>query len=618
MLKIDEKLTCFYLANCVILQKFFLQIKKLFRHMRHLCCISVLFLLSVGVLHSQKSKFPQNFFISPINLPLQASGTFGEFRSNHFHSGLDLRIGGVVGEPVYAVGDGYVSRIKVSGYGGGKIVYITHPNGFKSVYMHLNNFCGKIADWVYKYQYTNHTFDLDVEISPEALPVRSGDLIANAGNTGGSGGPHLHFELRYADNDKTINPLLFGYYMKDNTSPTIHDIRIYPFGENTTINGKNEVLSLYAQTTSPTPKKGKGNKAAPRPRPVGDTVKISGKFYLGIHTTDGSDGSTGRNGVYRVLLTVDDKLVYSYQDTAFMFEETRAANAMIDYPLYINKRTPYLLSRVLKGHKAGLCKAYSDGGYIYFTDNDLHTITYTVTDFADNQATKTFYVQSVEQKLSAPAKPKPLARYIPLAYYLKNTHQKGDFGFEMDEYTIYENDYLDFTTSTPGFGKLLSTVYTLRLVNTDLPPHKSFQLKIRIPDRYRTMKDKLLIVSTWGKQMFAQQSRVEKGFVVADVRTFGSFAIAMDTAAPKASPSNFNTARPLKGNTLIIKVSDDLSGVSYYHCYVNGIWTLAEFDGKTSSLTVESDNLTAGDNKIRLIIGDSKKNEATYEWTVKK
>jgi hypothetical protein len=586
--------------------------------MKRILCISAIVVLSVGVLHSQKSKFPQNYFISPIDRALQASGTFGEFRSNHFHSGLDLRVGGVVGDPVYAVGDGYVSRIKVSGYGGGKIVYITHPNGYKSVYMHLNNFCGKIADWVEKYQYTNHTFDLDVEISPETLPVRSGDQIANAGNTGGSGGPHLHFELRYANNDKTINPLLFGYYMKDNTAPTIHDIRIYPFGESTTINGKNEPLSLYAQTSSPTPKKGKGKKPAPKPRPVSDTVKISGKFYLGIHTTDGSDGSTGCNGVYRVLLTADDKLVYSYQDTAFMFEETRAINAMIDYPLYINKRTPYLLSRVLKGHNAGLCKAYSDGGYIYFTDNDVHTITYTVTDFADNVTTKTFYVQSVEQKPATPAKQKALARYIPLAYYLKNTHQKGDFGFEMDEYTIYENDYLDFTTASPGNSKLLSTIYTLRLVNTDLPPHKTYQLKIRIPDRYRTMKDKLLIVSTWGRQMFAQQSRVEKGFVVADVRTFGSFAIAMDTTAPTATPSNFSNTKPLKGNELIIKVSDNLSGIAYYHCYVNGNWTLAEFDGKTSSLTVAADKLTAGTNNVRLIIGDTKKNENTYEWTVKR
>ena len=586
--------------------------------MKRILCLSAIVVLSVGVLHSQKSKFPQNYFISPINRALQASGTFGEFRSNHFHSGLDLRVGGVVGDPVYAVGDGYVSRIKVSGYGGGKIVYITHPNGYKSVYMHLNNFCGKIADWVEKYQYTNHTFDLDVDISPETLPVRSGDQIANAGNTGGSGGPHLHFELRYANNDKTINPLLFGYYMKDNTAPTIHDIRIYPFGESTTINGKNEPLSLYAQTSSPTPKKGKGKKPAPKPRPVGDTVKISGKFYLGIHTSDASDGSTGRNGVYRVLLTADDKLVYSYQDTAFMFEETRAINAMIDYPLYINKRTPYLLSRVLKGHNAGLCKAHSDGGYIYFTDNDVHTITYTVTDFADNVTTKTFYVQSVEQKPTTLAKQKALARYIPLAYYLKNSHQKGDFGFEMDEYTIYENDYLDFTTASPGNSKLLSTIYTLRLVNTDLPPHKTFQLKIGIPDRYRTMKDKLLIVSTWGRQMFAQQSRVEKGFVVADVRTFGSFAIAMDTTAPTATPSNFSNTKPLKGNELIIKVSDNLSGVAYYHCYVNGNWTLAEFDGKTSSLTVAADKLTAGTNNVRLIIGDTKKNENTYEWTVRR
>lgn len=582
--------------------------------MKQFISLTAVMLLVCSILHCQQSKFPQNYFASPINMAFQPSGTFGEIRANHFHSGLDLRIGGVVGEPVYAVADGYVSRIKVSGYGGGKIVYVTHPNGFKSVYMHLNNFCGKIAEWVEKYQYSNHTFDLDVNLKSDVLPVRLGDLIANAGNTGGSGGPHLHFELRYASNDKTINPLLFGYYMKDKTSPTIHDIRIYPFGENTTINGKNEVLSLNA----PKPKRNPKQKKAAVPRPVSDTIKIAGKFYLGIYTTDASDGSTGRNGVYRVLLTVDNKLVYSYQDTAFMFEETRAANAMIDYSLYINKRTPYLLSRVLKGHNAGLCKAHRDGGYIYFTDNEVHTITYTVTDFADNIATRTFFVKAEDQKPSGSPRQKPQTRYVPVAYYLPYSHNKGDFGFEMAENTIYENDYIDLTTATPGNTKLLSTIYTLKLVNSDLPPHKTFQVKIRIPDRYRNMKDKLLVVSTWGKQMFAQSSRVEKEFVVGDVRTFGSFAIAMDTTAPRATAGNFSSTKPFRGNALTFKVSDNLSGVSYYHCYVNGNWTLAEFDGKTSSLSVEANKLKAGSNSIRLVIGDSKNNEATYEWTVKK
>lgn len=156
------------------------------------------------------------------------------------------------------------------------------------------------------------------------------------------------------------------------------------------------------------------------------------------------------------------------------------------------------------------------------------------------------------------------------------------------------------------------------MVNSDLPPHKTFQVKIRIPDRYRNMKDKLLVVSTWGKQMFAQSSRVEKEFVVGDVRTFGSFAIAMDTTAPRATAGNFSSTKPFRGNALTFKVSDNLSGVSYYHCYVNGNWTLAEFDGKTSSLSVEANKLKAGSNSIRLVIGDSKNNEATYEWTVKK
>jgi murein DD-endopeptidase MepM/ murein hydrolase activator NlpD len=143
-----------------------------------------------------------------MNIPLTTSGTFAEIRNNHFHSGMDFRVGGEIGEPVYSVSDGYVSRIKVSAFGGGKTVYITHRNGFKSVYMHLNNFSGKIASYVKEYQYTNKVFEFDLDINDSVLLVEHGQQIGNAGNTGGSQGPHLHFELRYAHNDKTINPLL--------------------------------------------------------------------------------------------------------------------------------------------------------------------------------------------------------------------------------------------------------------------------------------------------------------------------------------------------------------------------------------------------------------------------
>ena len=169
----------------------------------------------------QTPRFPTNYFKHPIQLPVSMSGDFGEIRSNHFHSGLDLRTGGKEGIKVYAPADGYVSRINISAYGGGKVLYITHPNGYKTVYMHLSAFCGDIGKVVRRYQYEHQTFTMDINLSPDSLPVKQGQLVALTGNTGGSGGPHLHYEIRYAENDQPINPLYFGVPYSDPITPTI-------------------------------------------------------------------------------------------------------------------------------------------------------------------------------------------------------------------------------------------------------------------------------------------------------------------------------------------------------------------------------------------------------------
>ena len=146
------------------------------------------------------------YFRHPLDLTPSFSGTFAEFRANHFHSGIDLRIGGVVGAPVRAAAEGYVSRINISPWGGGKVLYITHPNGYKTVYMHLNDFTGDIARWVRNYQYEHHCYAFDQTIPEGLLSVTKGQLVAHAGNTGSSGGPHLHFAIRVASSDETINP----------------------------------------------------------------------------------------------------------------------------------------------------------------------------------------------------------------------------------------------------------------------------------------------------------------------------------------------------------------------------------------------------------------------------
>ena len=183
-----------------------------------------------------QSPYPKDYFTSPLDITLTASGTFAELRSNHFHSGIDLKTKGTEGLNVYAAASGYVSRIKISRFGYGKALYITHPNGYTSVYAHLQKFSPSLEAYVKKQQYKKETFELEVFPQRNFLKIAAKEIIAYSGNTGGSSGPHLHFEIRDKQ-ERPINPMLFGITIKDTTKPQIHELFGYPLSEESHVNG---------------------------------------------------------------------------------------------------------------------------------------------------------------------------------------------------------------------------------------------------------------------------------------------------------------------------------------------------------------------------------------------
>lgn len=566
-------------------------------------------LLTTTPLFSQENNYPQNYFRSPMNIPLTTSGTFAEVRNNHFHSGMDYRIGGVVGEPVYAVADGYVSRIKVSAYGGGKTIYITHPNGYKSVYMHLNNFVGEIAEYTKQCHYKQRAFEIDINIPDSILMVKKGMLIANAGNTGGSGGPHLHFELRYAHNDKTINPLLFGLPFNDNIAPTIHNVRLYPAGKNSLINKKNTPMAIKETRTNKKTKK--------KYTFVNDTVYVCGRFYTGIYATDAAPKSTQKNGVYEIKLFVDDSLYFHYSPKEFMFEETRAINSMIDYEWYKKNRQYYILSRKLKGNKTGTIKVFKNNGYIAFADNKYHKIEYRVTDFSGNMSKISFVVKDMEAPANKTIQTNDGKYSIPIAYYLKNRYKTEGYAVYFDENTFYENDLMHYEKVPAKYRSILTDVHTLTFKNYSLPPHNTYTVKITIPDSLKASKDKLVPVAVNGKTIIAQPFNINIDTVVCRVHTFDGIALSIDTIAPKVSPINFKPGKTISSKMLKVKISDNLSGITKYDCYLNGKWVLAEHDGKTASITIDvTDMILTGKNTLEVVVTDKVKNTTKKEWVI--
>ncbi len=541
-----------------------------------------------------------NYTTMPIALPMSLAGCFAEIRPNHFHSGLDLRTNGKEGEKVYAPNDGYVSRINISAWGGGKVLYITHPDGYRTVYMHLSQFCGDIGRFVEDYQYNNHVYAFDIDLPKDSIKVKKGQLVALTGNTGGSAGPHLHYEIRLAENDQTINPLYFGLPYSDPVAPTIAGIKIYPANKQSTINGKNSELKVFPES--------KG----------GNDITVAGRFYTGIYTYDQMEsGSRNKNGIERIELFVDGELFHRYQVPTFMFEETRTVNALIDYAQYQRNREYYILSRHLRGDRNNFNIAFKNNGYIEFFDNNKHKIEYRVSDYKGNTTSRSFFVISDTSAKLTNSSDNLRSNGTPIVYFKRFHLDREGFSLDIEPYNIYDNDELIYRTTTAS--NVITPVHWTGLRNNALPPHQSINVALAIPGSIpASMRDKLTIVCINGKNKSACPTKEDNGWLKATSRTFGGFAICIDTTAPSINAVNFSEGKPFKANIIIVKIGDNLSGIANYNCYINGEWQVAEHDGKTSSLYVSANSLHKGSNTISFTLTDAVGNTTEKTWKILK
>src|SRR5690606_20236827 len=267
--------------------------------MRTLIFCSLLF---TQFLYSQQP-YPTDYFQSPLEVPIVLSGSFGELRSNHFHSGLDIKTQQREGLNVLATASGYVSRIKIQHYGYGKAIYVTHPNGYTTVYAHLQRFGKTIQDYVKKQQYEKQSYEIELFPKPGELAINQGELIAYSGNTGGSGGPHLHYEIRNAEAEP-INPLLFGYEVKDTKPPKILGVYTYAVGNTAIVNHTNHQLErrLTQQDDNTS---------------IADKIYAEGTIGLGVETYDQFDMAYNKNGAYKICTAVEGELNFEYNFNSF-------------------------------------------------------------------------------------------------------------------------------------------------------------------------------------------------------------------------------------------------------------------------------------------------------------
>lgn len=548
--------------------------------------------------------YPRNYFSAPLDTPLILSGTFGEVRPDHLHSGIDISTDGMEGLPVMAAADGYISRIKISAGGFGKALYVTHPNGFVSVYGHLQKFTAPVNELCRKTQYEKQQFEIEIFPKSREYKVKKGELIAYSGNSGASSAPHLHFEIRDELTEEPINPLLFGLKIKDSMAPEIRNIRVFPLSEAGILNHTDTAITYEIQNIG-------GVVSLNTP----DLIYGYGFLGVGFEAVDKQFPEDESNlGIYQAEVVVDRQVIYSWKMDRFNFSETRSANSHADY--LSRHRDRINIEKAFKDPGNEL-KIYPDTnltGLIHLEDDDAHDVTIKVSDFNGHSSQFEFIINGKSSLANKNYQPHPTGA-------LRITPSKGaairrsNIEITVPPAGVFDLFYLyDSETESKDY---LSSIFKVgdAYVAINNPVNIAIKPKLPIPAE---LKSKALIVrlEEYGSKI-ALGGEWRGEFLQANTRKFGNFAILLDTVPPVLTkeyvPADMNSYR---GGLFQVRVSDDLSGIKSYSGTIDGKWHLYEYDAKNQILTADLSALPSNkEHHAELTVADERGNITTWKYS---
>lgn len=506
-------------------------------------------------------------FSNPLLIPPSLSGSFAEFRSNHFHSGIDLRTNEAEGLPVLAAADGSISRIKVSSTGFGNVVYLKHPSGFTTVYAHLHHFNDTLEKLVEAEQYKKKSFEVELFPAEGSLPVNQGQLIGFSGNSGSSAGPHLHFEIRESKTERPFNPLSKLNPLDDTISPVIRNIMLidyvpfsnafYPVSR-TVLPVNDPEISLAFES---------------------DTLNFNFLAGIAVEADDRMNGSNASLGIHKIILKVNGDAVFHYEVGTFSFSETRYVNACIDYVQMIDQGKNYVLMHHLPGNEFSAMLSQKNKGLLDVGLNGILPCEISVYDFNGNSVFHKFHIRKSSHG-TWPVLPEN-NRYIafnktPVA---RNDEAKIEFPSGKVTYNIHHFEFQTFDSSLAEFSAFV------KAGNSSIPLHQSCDLSIKSKNVDSSLQPKALIVRLTDKNERISMGGVfQDGWVKTSVRTLGNFFVAIDTVPPEITALGVSEDVVWQRNKIAFKLTDNLSGVSKYEMTIDGQWVPARFDAKSGLL----------------------------------
>ncbi|MGB1282265.1 MAG: M23 family metallopeptidase [Schleiferiaceae bacterium] len=539
----------------------------------------------IGFLLTLNIASAQNFKPSPpLDIPLVLSGTFAELRGNHFHGGIDIKTQGRSGLRIGAVADGYVSRVAVNPYGYGNALYLRHPEGYTTVYGHLNAFYPELEKWVEDQLRDRSKNDGNLYPSPEQFKVTRGQLVAFSGNTGGSFGPHLHFEIRDTKTEEPLNPLEFGIEVKDTRKPDVRGLKwtAKDFGDMGTFK-------------------------------AGDTIKFSRGLGIDLFTTDKQDLAINNNGVYSIEALIEGQPFFTANYRRINFSTSRFINAHINYGLYCSQGVRYTRLYELENNPLKVTDTYeviapafrASKGWITVAQDSVVKVEVNVKDYEGNTSAFSFFVEGQKQPI------KYALDRTSLSWDVINKLSLGPIEFTIPAGALYERTY-DLVLGDKGNGQYvfgggrvpLQTYMTLEwtLDSTQIPGVGWF---------------------LWETDHQGEKSAIagERDGTVMTFKTRSTGTYELDQDLKKPEVSLLKTTTYARSNSAFreirLRAADDKTGVERYSARINGEFARIDFDYKKELLKViVPKELAAGNHNLRVVVIDGVGNTTVKEYTI--
>ncbi len=563
----------------------------------------VLLLMITGQLQAQyfpAKNYPAGYFKWPVGATIGIVANFGELRPNHYHMGLDCRTDQKQNMPVYASADGYIAKIKIEPYGFGRAIYINHPNGLTTLYAHLNDFNPELEAYVKKEQYRLRSWKVFLDIPPGTFSVTQGQLIAYSGSTGGSQGPHVHFEIRDTKTDKVLNPTLFGFPIADHTPPDLLRLAVY-----------DRCISVYEQTPRLyTLKKVNGEYVTIPALIIANTDKVS----FAISAFDRLDKSTNKNGIYEAILFENEQPVVGFQLDSIGYDETRYLNAHIDYRLR-STGGPFVqhISR-LPGYQPSPYREFSGNGVILIEDDSIHQMRIAVKDGDGNTSNLRF---DIKRGMVPPEKAADdsIAIYRQRNFHpgFVNVFENDKLRFFLRETALYDSIRFTYRETPAANG---GTIFQLHNGNTPVQGYYPIHIKGTAGNPYR---DRMVMKCYWGSRTdFAKAEPEANDWYKASFREFGYFVLMPDTIPPLITPIGFkdgiNTA---KLRRIAFTISDNSEDVFNFNAMLDGQWLRFTNDKGRTFIYNFDEQCGPGAHQLTISVEDyvGNRTERTYNFT---